>query len=63
MSVYMIILLLLLPGMEDHKYPLKNGRPTSKGIDLYVEENADRLILEFQEFIDDTLYNTNIYTS
>ena len=43
-------------------YPLKNGRPTSRGIDRYVEDNAERLIHEFQEFIDDTLHNTNIYT-
>lgn len=62
MSMYIIILFLLVPLMEQQDYPLKNGRPTSKGIDRYVEENAERLIHEFQEFIDDTLYNTNIYT-
>jgi len=58
----LFILLLLVPMQEKPDYPLKNGRPTTKGIDRYVEENAERLISEFQEFISDTLYNANIYT-
>lgn len=62
MARVLFILFLLVPLQEKQDYPLKNGRPTSKGIDLYVEENAERLVLEFQEFIEDTLYNTNIYT-
>lgn len=62
MSRFLIIFLLLTIVQDKPEYPLKNGRPTSKGIDRYVEENADALILEFQEFIGDTLYNANIYT-
>jgi hypothetical protein len=62
MTKALFILLLLFPIQEKQDYPLKNGRPTSKGIDRYVEENAEKLVLEFQEFIEDTLYNTNIYT-
>ena len=62
MTMFLIILLLLVPVQEKQDYPLKNGRPSSKGIDRYVEENAERLILEFQEYIHDTLYNANIYT-
>ena len=62
MSRILVILLLLVPALEKKEYPLKNGRPTSKGIDLYVEENSERLIRELQDFIDDTLYNANIYT-
>jgi hypothetical protein len=58
----MIIFLLLVPLQDRPDYPLKNGRPTSRGIDLYVEENSDRLIRELQDFIGDTLYNANIYT-
>jgi len=54
--------MLLVPLQERSGYPLKNGRPTSKGVDLYVEENAADLIAEFQDFIGDTLYNANIYT-
>jgi len=62
MSRILVILLFLVPVQENGEYPLKNGRPTSKGIDLYVEENSERLIEEIQNFIDDTLYNANIYT-
>lgn len=58
----LIILLLLIPIQEKSSYPLKDGRPTSKGIDSYVEDKAEDLIQEFQEYIKDTLYNTNIYT-
>ncbi len=59
---FFIILFLLLPLQQRTDYPLKNGRPTSKGIDRYVEENGYALILEFQEFIGDTLHNANLYT-
>ena len=62
MSGFLYILLLLVPVQEKPDYPLKDGRPTSKGIDRYVEEKGDALIIEFQEFIGDTLYNANIYT-
>jgi hypothetical protein len=62
MAKVLFILFLFVPLQEKQDYPLKNGRPTTKGIDRYVEENAERLVHEFQEFIGDTLYNTNIYT-
>ena len=62
MAGFLIIWLLFLPLQERSDYPLKNGRPTSKGIDRYVEEQAEELIRVFQDFINDTLYNTNIYT-
>lgn len=44
-------------------YPLKKGKPTSEGIEQYVEENADLLLREYQEFIGDTLYNVWIVNS
>lgn len=62
MSGLLFILLLLGPVQSGTEYPLKDGRPTSKGIDRYVEDNAEALTLEFETFIKDTLYNTNIYT-
>lgn len=62
MTKALFILLMLFPIQEKQDYPLKNGRPTSRGIDRYVDENAERLVLEFQAFINDTLYNANIYT-
>ncbi|TFH27382.1 MAG: hypothetical protein E4H10_04030 [Bacteroidia bacterium] len=57
-----ILILLLLPLQEKQDYPLKNGRPTSKGIEQYVEDNSEALIREYQDFIGDTLYNIYIYT-
>ena len=62
MSAFLFICILLLPLQERSDYPLENGRPTRKGIDLYVEEKSEELIRLFQDFIEDTLYNTNIYT-
>jgi hypothetical protein len=62
MTKVLIILLLFVPLQEWQDYPLKDGRPTSKGIDRYVDENAEALTLVFQDFIGDTLHNTNIYT-
>jgi len=59
---FFIILFLLIPLQERSDYPLKNGRPTSKGIDRYVEERGETLIQELQAFIGDTLYNANLYT-
>ena len=59
---FFTILLLLVPLQERSDYPLKNGRPTSKGIDRYVEEKGEALIQELQAFIGDTLFNANLYT-
>ena len=56
-----LLLLLLIPLQEKPNYPLKNGKPTSRGIDLYIEENADRLISEYQDFVGDSLFDTWIY--
>lgn len=62
MSRFFFILLLFFPLQEKSDYPLKNGRPTPKGIDRYVEEKAGELVFVFQDFINDTLFNANIYT-
>lgn len=62
MTRFLSILLLFVIVQEKPDYPLKNGRPTSKGIEQYLEENTEALIQEYQEFIGDSLYNTNIYT-
>ena len=42
--------------------PWKNRKPTSKGIEQYVEENSDRIIKEYQDYVGDTLHNVWIYT-
>jgi len=55
------ILLLLNPFGESGEYPLKNGKPTSKGIIQYIEDKGDSLIIEYENFIGDTLFNVWIY--
>ena len=54
-QIFILFLMIQVGTSED--YPLKNGKPTSKGIEQYVEENSDRIIKEFQDFVGDTLYN------
>ncbi len=56
-----IVFLFMQVGFSGD-YPLKDGKPTSKGIEQYVEENSDRVIEEYQDFVGDTLYNIWIYT-
>jgi len=57
-----LILFLMMQVGTSGDYPLKNGKPTSKGIEQYVEENSDLVIKEYQDFVGDTLYNIWIYT-
>ena len=40
---------------------MKNGKPTSKGIKQYIEDKSESLIIEYQNFIGDTLYQVWIY--
>lgn len=62
MTLSILILLLLTLPQERQEYPLKNGRPTTRGIEQYVEENEASMIKEFQDFIGDSIYNIYIYT-
>jgi hypothetical protein len=57
--LFHILLIALLPFQE--RYPLKDGRPTSKGIEHYVEDHADSLVNVYQKYIGDTLYHVWIY--
>lgn len=50
---------IALPLSQD--YPLKNGKPTSKGIAQYVEDKSDLFIREYQNFVKDTFYNVYVY--
>lgn len=59
----LLILLLFTIPQVGQKYPLKHGRPTTRGIEQYVEEQSEAVVREYQEFIDDTLYNIYIYTA
>lgn len=61
MKNLIIILLLFNPLSILSDYPLKNGKPTSKGIEQYIEDKSELLITEYQDFIGDTLYQAWIY--
>jgi hypothetical protein len=61
-----MLILLLIIGWSlalpvPQEYPLKKGKPTSKGIEQYVEEQSEAIKSEFQKFIGDTLHNVWIY--
>jgi hypothetical protein len=53
----------LLLILQQTEYPLKNGIPTSRGIENYVEDHAEDLLNEYQEFIRDTLHDVLIYAT
>jgi len=62
MGKWIFIVLLVLQSGISGDYPLKNGKPTSEGIERYVEENTESLLREYQDFVGDSLYNIWIYT-
>ena len=45
---------------QEEKYPLKNGRPTTLGINYYAKKNENKFIKEFQELVKDSLYDVYI---
>ena len=49
----LIFIFLSLLFQQDLEY--KWGRPTSKGIDNYIERNEYQFVIDYQNFIDDTL--------
>ena len=53
MRTLILILFLLLPQQEDL---YKRGRPTSKGVDNYVERNEYQFVKDYQNFVKDTLF-------
>jgi len=58
-----VILLFTIPALSGYsqEYPVKNGKPTSRGISQYIEDNRDSLVAEYERFVRDTLYNVWIY--
>jgi len=52
MKTLFILLLLLLPIQDEYKW----GRPTSKGVDNYIERNEYQFIIDYQNHIKDTLF-------
>jgi len=43
-------------------FPVKNGKPTPRGVDQYVEAMGDSIIMEYQAFVKDTLYYVDLFT-
>lgn len=52
MKTLIFILLLVLPQQE---LEYKRGRPTSRGVDKYVEANEYQFIIDYQNHVGDTL--------
>ena len=50
-TLVVILLLLLFPQQDEYKW----GRPTSKGVDKYVERNEYQFVIDYQLHIGDTL--------
>jgi hypothetical protein len=59
--VFIWLLLAPVPSGVLQDYPLKNGRPTSEGIEQYIADKGDSLIIAYEHFVRDTLYNIWIY--
>jgi len=57
------IVFFIAQALWSGDYPLKNGKPTSGGIELYVEQNWNSLVQEYQAYVGDTIYNVWFYTS
>ena len=51
----LILIALLLLSQQELEY--KWGIPTSEGIDNYIERNQYQFVIDYQEYIDDTLIN------
>ncbi len=54
-------MLLFSPIKISGDYPLRDGRPTSEGIEQYIEDKSEAFILEYQKFVGDTLYDIWLY--
>lgn len=57
--IFILAWTLALPVFQD--YPLRKGKPTSRGIEQYIEDQSDSILSEYQRFVKDTLYNVYIY--
>ncbi len=61
MNSLIFISLIFISFSFSDDYPLKDGKPTSKGIEQYIEDKGESLIQEYQDFVGDTLYDIWIY--
>jgi hypothetical protein len=58
----LLFILLIQLTAQAPDFPLRNGKPTPRGVDQYVEIMGDSIIGEYQAFVKDTLYYVDLYT-
>lgn len=64
MNIFVKLLLFcVLLFIPQKQYPLKYGKPTSKGIDDYIKTNQYKFVDEYQAFIKDSLYNDVFFST
>ena len=56
MKTLILTFIVLLTSFTLNDYPTKFGKPTPKGVEMYVEDNWIELIYEYQNFIKDSLW-------
>jgi hypothetical protein len=61
MTRFLFILLLSLiclsSRQDKYPYPYHNNKPSTKGIIKYVEDNQEQIVMEYQQFVHDTIYD------
>jgi hypothetical protein len=50
------LLFLCLLFFSPQEYPLSHGKPTSNGIDLYINDNKYTILNEVQKYLNDTIF-------
>jgi hypothetical protein len=65
-KLFLFFLLLFLPlfcsQSSYQKYPLnKQGRPSKQGIEMYIRDNESKFIFEFQDLVNDTIYDVYLF--
>jgi len=60
-GILLLIFFLFTSYQIKEEYPLnKRGEPSKYGVQYYITKNQDKIISEFQKFVNDTLYDVYI---
>src|SRR5690606_24946180 len=51
-----LLFFLFVSPQKIEEYPLKKGKPTSRGIDYYVKVNKYKFIEELEAYLKDTIF-------
>lgn len=52
----LLVFFLFISPQKIQEYPLKKGKPTSRGIDYYVKVNKYNFIKELEAYLNDTIF-------